>query len=159
MSIDFSGYRLVPHLVPKPLWGKSIHKSLSRGKWNKIRASFISEADNKCASCCVSHEKGMICHEVWVYSITDHIAELDGFMLTCRDCNFVHHIGKASTLGRQEEAILHMMRINQIDREEALAVTETSLEEWSERSAITDWKILIPQALIEEYPDLSAINL
>lgn len=152
--------RLVPELVPRPLWGKSVHKTIKRSQWEReIRKKVIDEANNVCATCGASYDKGMICHEEWEYNDDAHIARLIGFRLICRDCNFVNHYGKAGTLGLAKEALIHLSKVNQIEEAEAKVIISAAIDEWLKRSLIEDWEIKISPILITEYPLLLEIDL
>jgi len=160
MSKQKPNPRLVPELVPSPLWGKSVHKTIKRSQWDReIRKKVLDQANNICATCGASYEKGMICHEEWEYVDDAHIARLIGFRLICRDCNFVNHYDKAGTLGRAEDALLHLSKVNQIKEEAAKAIISASIDKWIERSSIEDWKIEISPKLIAEYPILHDVDL
>jgi hypothetical protein len=100
----------------------------------------------------------MVCHEVWHYRDQDHVALLVGFKLICQDCNFVHHLGKASTLDRADAAIQHMMRVNRIPEEEARELASRAFDTWLQRSLIREWAIAISDQLKEEFPFLSDVR-
>lgn len=60
-------YRLMPELVPRPLWGISAYRLLGRGKaWRAIRQATLEAGGQEC-SICRSTESGLTCHERWSY--------------------------------------------------------------------------------------------
>ncbi len=160
MPTRSASLKLVPELVPRPLWGRSVNKALPRTAWERdVRAKVKAKAGGVCEDCGASYEKGMICHEDWRYDEQERTATLMSFRLICRDCNFVHHLGKASTLGLEQSAIAHLTRVNNIDQEEAARIVTAATERWFQRSLIEDWTISISGQLIQEFPLLSGLKL
>jgi len=160
MPTESAPLKLVPELVPRPLWGRSINRALPRTSWERgVRAKVIKRAGGKCEDCGASYEKGMICHEDWQYNAQERTATLRSFKLICRDCNFVHHLGKASTLGLEEAAIAHLIRVNNISQAEASRIVSAAIERWLQLSLIEDWTLSISGQLTDEFPLLSGLKL
>jgi hypothetical protein len=44
-------HRLVPELVPKPLWGKSAKNTLGPTAWKQIRQDVLAAAEHACEMC------------------------------------------------------------------------------------------------------------
>jgi hypothetical protein len=99
----------------------------------------------------------MVCHEVWEYSDQSHVALLVGFRLICQNCNFVHHLGKASTLGLGDAAIQHIMRVDRISEGEAKETASRAFDTWLQRSLVEHWTMSISDQLQEEFPFLSDV--
>jgi hypothetical protein len=81
--------RLVPALVPEPLWGRSVYQLLraSRrgGAWKRLRADVVARAGGACHVCGERQERFMVCHEVWDYDDDAGVATLMAFALNCWD--------------------------------------------------------------------------
>lgn len=152
-------YRLVPDMVPKPLFKRNIRTAIGKSRWTKqIRANVIAEQGKICQYCGASYEKGMICHEVWDYSETDRIAVISDFRIICQDCNFATHLGKAEMLGKREYAISHIAKVNGISEQEAEQVALKAILLWFKRSEISEWSLSISSELKQKYPILSTIG-
>lgn len=153
-------FLLTPELVPRPLWGRSVYRSVRRSVWDgAIRRRVLEEAGGKCEICAGSYETGMICHEVWHYDDEVHSALLMGFKLICKDCNFVHHFGKASTLGLAEDAVRHLIRVNAIGEDEARTLVSEAIRLWLQRSSIDNWIVAISNDLVARFPFLSGVAI
>ncbi|MBA3532718.1 MAG: hypothetical protein H0T73_12405 [Ardenticatenales bacterium] len=166
--------KLKPALVPSPLWYRSVCKVLgSKSKaWRSIRAQVLDAAKEACYHCGAHHAKGMICHEVWDYDDSSHIARLNRFNLVCPDCDAVLHFGftfvlafrqeaegKANVIAEQRERVVAQLKqVNSISEAEALAVMEFAGRQHSERSRHS-WQIEIASSLIDAYPLLANLRL
>jgi hypothetical protein len=125
--------KLLPGLVPEPLWGKSVCNVLRntgcRSAWEKLRGTVLEESSNKCHYCSASYESHMVCHEVWEYDDLNGVATLVELLIVCRDCNSVLHVGMSLVIGskrgkseivdRGEQALQHLRKVNRITRKEA----------------------------------------
>src|SRR5687767_9775477 len=135
-------HRLVPELVPSPLWGRSASRLLSRSDWRRLRQAVLQEAEGHCQVCGDEQEKGMVAHEVWAYNDDDAVATLVDVRLHCRPCDSVVHIGfTGRVLGPEalERAKAHMMRINSITRSEVEDLVVIARSQWHERSS-REWR-------------------
>ncbi len=149
-------WRLLPELVPRPLWGVSAYRILSRTRWNKIRALVLYQAANTCFVCAKVQDKGMVCHEVWNCDDSQHIAQLVRLAILCPDCNFVHHLGRAGQIGVQDRAVAHMIAVNGMSKADASVVVRTAFEEWEERSQHR-WRIAVDDGLVARFPDFAML--
>jgi len=152
--------RLVPEMIPKALFRRSVYRTVKRSVWdNEIRARVIEEANQTCAYCGARYEKGMFCHEEWKYMDKTHVARLVGFKLVCRDCSNAIHYGKSSTLGIQGKVEEHLAKVNDISMDEVKKLVREAVDVWIIRSGIQDWRIEIDEALIEDYPVLADVEI
>ena len=147
--------KLVPHLVPKPLWGKSAANLLPRASWDRIRADILTAANHKC-QVCKEKSRMLSCHEMWLYDDKNGVATLVEFRMQCRDCDQVVHMGRAVKHGGGRAALIHLCRINFISPKEGRAIYDGAMADWKERSKRT-WRIDVAKALLERYPQLSAL--
>ena len=71
-------YKLVPELVPRPLWGISAPRALKKSAaWKAIREETLSEVGEKCQFC--DAEARLECHYKWDYGDKKGVAILVGF--------------------------------------------------------------------------------
>lgn len=59
--------RLMPALVPAPLWGRSVYQILRAtrrgGAWKRLRADVVDRAGGDCHVCGTHQDRFMVCHE------------------------------------------------------------------------------------------------
>lgn len=92
-------HKLVPELVPEPLWGVSAYRALGKSTpWKAIRQDTLNEASNRCQFC-DSEEPQLACHDKWEYDDRKGIAKLIGFETRCPLCHLATHIGRAMRIG------------------------------------------------------------
>src|SRR6266566_926444 len=121
-------------LVPSPLWGKSLAGIARRGwgkQWDSIRAKEMSRTTGSCEHC---GGRGILVHEHWEYDDSTRVQSLAGFAVTCDECSLVHHFGRASRIGRENEALAHLMLVNRISQRDAEALVERAFDVWQARS-------------------------
>jgi len=83
-------------------------------------------------------------HEVWKYDDLKHIQKLVGFILLCRMCHHVKHIGLAGILAKRGEldyndVIEHFCRVNDCAKSEFQKHKTKAFDVWSKRSE-HEWK-------------------
>ncbi len=161
---------LKPELVPRPLIGRSVFKALARGKeWISIRESAIESARGACEICGSKNDKGMICHEVWDYDDTKHLATLIKFQLICPYCNFVVHVGGSGNVwggnlsmdiysDPTSIALEHIIEVNGISLDNAIQLLADANKLHDERSKF-DWEITIAYDLKVKFPVLDGLTL
>jgi hypothetical protein len=130
-------------LVPSTVWESSLYKLMPREVWNRIRDDFIKENGRKC-QVCGETEGTMNLHEIWNYNDTQHIQKLDGFILLCKMCHHVKHIGLAGILANEgkldyNEVIRHFCKVNDCSETEFEKDRKGAFEIWAKRSA-SEWK-------------------
>ena len=104
-------------LVPEPLWGKSLAKTLKRSEWDRVRRTVYQRQGFKCGIC--GAEGRLLCHEVWSYDDENHVQTLVGFKAVCNNCNNCIHMGRAHILSREgkiniREVYEHYARVNEL---------------------------------------------
>ena len=151
--------KLTPELVPQPLWYRNIRKSLGRKKWERlVRNPTLEKHNHECQICGATHEKGMICHEIWKYDDENCISTLTGFTVICPLCNFATHLGLANIIDESGKALAQIAQINAVSLEEAQRLVAKAFDMWEMRSQ-HEWSIMIDAALINEFPFLEEITL
>ncbi len=146
--------RLIPRLVPAPLWGLSGSRLLKASQWKRIRLDALDAAGGACVVCGAARDKGMICDEEWSY--TDGVALLTGVRIVCPDCNAVTHIGRTGADGYYDVARDHMARVNGITPAEADERIAQRFDAWRLQSS-QSWTIDVAPGLLERYPELALL--
>jgi hypothetical protein len=154
-------YRLVPELVPKPLWGISASKTL-RFAWKKIRQDVLAAANQKCELC--DHEPNpyygdpLNCHEVWHYDDRHAVATLIQLRAQCNDCDSAVHIGRAIVHGAGDKAFAQLQKVNSISYAEAERLYDAALAQWKSRSKVA-WQMRVAEPLVARYPALARLAI
>ena len=114
-----SKIKLTKELVPKTEGGENLRAELSKMQWQKLRQQTVTKANYRC-ECCGgvlgygwhSHEHPYECHEIWKYYDDIGVQQLVGLQALCKKCHQVKHIGLAKNQGRYDEALQHLMKVN-----------------------------------------------
>jgi len=147
--------RLMPELVPKPLWGISLYRLLPRSQWESIRLGELALSGNHCAVCSTAGP-GLICHEQWFYNDAQDLAVLVGFEIHCQECDLVTHMGRAFKNGLGPRAIAQFCKQNSSNPELAMAAFEHALSTFRKRNKKT-WTVGLHDAVIDKYPNLAEL--
>jgi len=154
-----ASYRLIPELVPEPLWGKSAYKMLGgRAAWKKrIRPDALTKSDNRCGIC-ESAEERLICHDKWQYDDKAATATLIDFEIHCSACDSVTHFGRlAAGIGLEEAlqiVVPHLCKINQCTADKAVQIMLDAGTIFNKHSQ-KKWKVMVAAALVKMYPELA----
>jgi hypothetical protein len=130
-------------LVPSTVWESSLYRLMPREIWNRIRGHFIEENGRKCQVC--GETTGIMnLHEIWNYDDSKHIQKLKGFILLCKMCHHVKHIGLAGILAEEgkldyNEVMRHFCKVNNCSEKEFEKHKEEAFETWEKRSKF-EWK-------------------
>jgi hypothetical protein len=162
-------HKLVPAMVPRPLWGRSVYNRLPRKQWEKLRRTVLEAAANTCNRCAAHYESHMVCNEVWQYDDQQHVATLKAFEIVCRDCDSVLHLGKSLLIGgkrgdegtaeRGEQAVAQLMKVNGITKQQANKLIDDAFGKWMDRSKRKTWAIQIAPEVVETFPILTDLAL
>jgi hypothetical protein len=125
-------------LVPRTSWYSNIRSSVSTEEWDMIRRDVYRKAGHQCEIC---QAKGMVhCHETWEYDDKNHIQKLVGLICLCPPCHNVKHIGYAALHGKADDAIKHLMKINNWTLDKSMKYISKQFDIWQERSK-NNWTI------------------
>jgi hypothetical protein len=135
--------KLTAELVPSTVWYSSLYRLLPREVWNNLREGIIGENGRKC-QICGETEGTMNFHEVWQYDDVNHVQKLGGFILLCRTCHNVKHIGLAGILADEgkldyENLVKHFCVVNGCSVQEFKTHVKDTFAIWRERSK-HQWK-------------------
>lgn len=160
-SIGATVPKLMPHLVPKPLWGKSaaqLFKGKGHGVWKRIRSDALQVAPNACQVCSEpGPDSTLNCHELWDYDDEHSTATLVGLRIQCRNCDCAVHMGRAEKHGFLDVAIAQLCKVNGITEPEAIRLYRRAKGVWSQRNK-KQWRIVVAKRLMEQYPELAALE-
>jgi len=135
--------KLEIELVPSTVWYQSLYRLLPREVWNNIRKEVIEENGRKCQIC--GETEGVInLHEIWKYDDKKHIQKLEGFILLCKMCHHVKHIGLAGILASEgkldyKKVVEHFCKVNKCTKEDFEKYINRAFEIWEKRSKY-QWK-------------------
>ena len=135
--------KLEIELVPSTVWFSSLHRLMSRKAWNGVRDNIISKNGRKC-QICAETEGTLNLHEIWEYDNKNHIQKVKGFILLCKMCHHVKHIGLAGILANEgkldyNEVIRHFCKVNNCSEREFEKHVNDAFAIWRERS-LQQWK-------------------
>jgi hypothetical protein len=135
--------KLEIELVPSTVWYSSLYRLLPREVWNNIRNEIIKENGRKC-QICGETEGVMNMHEIWNYDDRKRIQKLEGFILLCKMCHHVKHIGLAGILASQgkldyDKVVEHFCKVNKCTETEFEEHEAKAFEVWQKRSK-HQWK-------------------
>jgi hypothetical protein len=151
-------FRLKPHLVPRPLWGKSAANLVKRADWERIRCDALTAARCACQVCCTAAPHGGLnCHELWDYDDEDGTATLVGLRIQCKNCDGAVHIGLAVRRGFGKSAIAQLVKVNVISPREAKMLYRSAMDEWRRRNK-KQWRIVVATFLVDRYPALAILE-
>lgn len=154
--------RLVPELVPRPLWGRSAHRMLARRvAWaKKIRPDALAKAKNCCSICGSTGEGPLTCHDKWRYDDKTATAKLVGFEIHCGKCDAATYSGRLMNKGLPKEveidALQHFCSVNRCTPKDFRCVLASAMDEWHKRSE-RQWTVKVAAPLIKRYPELAAL--
>ncbi|XES77819.1 MAG: HNH endonuclease [Candidatus Bathyarchaeia archaeon] len=130
--------KLSAELVPSTVWYSSLYRLLPSDVWNRLRDQIIKENGRKCQIC--GETTGtMNLHERWSYNDTTHIQKLEGFILLCRMCHHIKHIGLAGILANEgkldyTKVVKHFCSVNSCSEKEFTKHVNEAFSTWSKRS-------------------------
>lgn len=135
--------KLEIELVPSTVWYSSLYRLLPREIWDRVRNEIIIKKGRKC-QICGETEGVMNLHEIWKYDDEKHIQKLEGFILLCKLCHHIKHIGLAGILASEgkldyDEVIEHFCKVNGCTRKEFEEHETKAFDIWRRRS-MHQWK-------------------
>lgn len=129
---------LRPWMVPQPLWGKNLRALLSQKQWDQVRKDAYARSGYRCKVCGSKGSQWPVeADEAWEYDDERLTHTLKGVIALCPDCHRVRHWGKSMVDGKTEEALAHLMKVNNIGRFEAKHIADEAMAQWQIRSQKT----------------------
>lgn len=128
--------KLTIELVPRGQWGANLRSELPKAEWDRLRRDVYAAAGHRCEICGGRGPKWPVeCHERWRYDEETKIQHLEGLIALCPACHRVKHMGRSMSIGRGEEALAHLMKVNGWSESDANHYVEAVFETWSRRSS------------------------
>ena len=94
-----------------------------------------AQNSHKCEICSgKGYRHPVECHEKWHYNFETNVQKLIGLEALCPNCHKVKHIGLALSQGRGDRSIKHLMKVNGISENEAIAYIEQVFQDWEYKS-------------------------
>jgi hypothetical protein len=130
--------KLTAELVPSTVWFSSLYRLMPKDAWDNIRNGIIKENGRKC-QICGETEGTMNLHEIWEYDDAKHVQRLREFILLCKMCHHIKHIGLAGILANQgkldyNELMKHFCKVNRCSEKDFKKHIDDAFKVWSERS-------------------------
>lgn len=124
-------------LIPATSWFASLANLLSRESWGRLRLPLVDHHGG-CQDC--GHPHRLEAHEAWSYDEDAGIQSLDGILVLCRFCHETRHLGRARMMGRFDEAVGRLARINRLRNDEIASYVQNVSENWHRRSSMS-WQL------------------
>ena len=128
---------------------------LKRKLWDVIGRSVRARAEGRCEMCGQESTR-LECHEVWSHDDERRVARLVGSKAICSPCHLSTHMGRATSIGRQDQAIDHLMEVNGWTSDEARPYVAHAMQEYVRRSKnawvvdVSDLPIIVQSLEAEE---------
>jgi inhibitor of KinA sporulation pathway (predicted exonuclease) len=142
--------RLKVELVPELAWGRNVRAVVGAGTWEALRwylgaarwqPGSLSvrfpdrpyRAKLLCAYCKAEQET-LDLHEEWHYDEAKRTQRLTSLKPICSECHLSKHLGYAQTIGRGEDALTHLARVNGWSKRQAQQHSDFAFSLWRSRS-------------------------
>lgn len=133
--------KLTIELVPATAWYSNVRSNVTPSQWDVLRKECYKNAGYKCEICGGKGPKHPVeCHEIWEYNDESFTQTLKGLIALCPKCHSVKHIGRSNAIGKGQEALLHLSKVNGIKEDEAIGYINESFKVWSKRSE-SNWTL------------------
>lgn len=137
--------KLTIELVPKTAWYSNVRSIVSKDQWDLIRKQVYDKAYSLCQICGgVGPKHPVEAHEIWSYEKDSGEQRLEEILALCPDCHQVKHIGLAEVNGKMEEALVHFMKVNEMNRKDSIKYINHQFELWAKRSKLK-WALNISE--------------
>lgn len=124
-------------LVPSSSWYDNLRSRLPKAEWDRLRKAAYAAAGHKCEVCGGKGRRWPVeAHEIWEYDEATRVQRLAGLVALCPSCHEVKHFGRAQSVGRGDDALDHLMRVNRWTEKQAWAHIEESFAVWERRSSV-----------------------
>lgn len=128
------GHGLFVDLIPRSCWFTNARTCIDARDWERVRQMVLQRADRTCEACKDSSNPRLEVHERWKFIARTHVQTLRRLILLCARCHEATHFGRASIIGRGEEAMAHLRRVTGMTKSQATAHLERAFARWTERS-------------------------
>lgn len=141
LNVAVSAMRLPVEMVPESQWGCNLRSWLPKADWDTLRKEQYEIAHHRCEVCGGKGAKWPVeCHERWEYDPVHQVQKLVGLVALCPRCHQVKHLGRTMAVGKLDDAIEHLQKVNGIGKELSNAYVREVFAVWKARSA-HEWKL------------------
>jgi hypothetical protein len=147
--------KLLPVLIPKPLWGINAHSLIGGSAWQRMRRDTFLR-DKHC--CVICQQQGPLeCHEVFLYDDATGTAVLTKLESRCAECHSFNHLGRLRKVDPQgfKRALVCIGRINDIGSEEVILLVKNAFSLHKNRTR--PWQLKVTEDLLKPYPELKRL--
>ena len=138
------GSGLFVDLIPASCWFTNVRSCVDARDWDRLRRMVYDRAANECEACGAAKNPAaqiwMEAHERWAYDGSAGIQSLTRLICLCSPCHRATHFGFAEVTGHAEEALQHLMDVNDWDRSTARRHVEAAAQLWTQRSRL-EWEL------------------
>lgn len=147
--------KIIPVLVPKPLWRINAHALLAKETWHRIRCDTFARDNHLCVIC--GQRLPLECHEVFSYDDTTGIALLKKLESRCTDCHACNHLGRLRKQSPEEfkQALIRIGSINKMRPGEVILLVKEAFRLHKTRTR--PWEVRVTEDLLRSYPELSEL--
>lgn len=141
--------RLSVDLVPERMWRRNVRAVVGKTTWDALRwhfgatlckPSFLKidfptkkhRAKLRCAVCSAEPRR-LELHEEWRYDDIRRSQRLVALIPICSACHLSKHLGYANVIGRADEALSHLAKVNQWPLKQAERYRTQVFEKWEKR--------------------------
>lgn len=130
--------------VPESGWFTNVRSCTDARDWDRLRRMIYDRADNACEACGRTRDPAQAlwldAHERWAYDTAAGVQRLTRLVSLCSPCHLATHFGFAQVTGREDEAMLQLMYVNDWDWATARDHVDASARLWADRSRL-DWDL------------------
>ena len=154
--IGFNTLKLIPVLVPKPLWGINAHDLLAWETWQRIRRDTFARDNHLCVIC--EQQLPLECHEVFSYNDNAGIAVLEKLESRCAECHACNHLGRLRKRSpdKFQHALVRIGRLNKMRPAEVILLVKNAFRVHSTQTR--PWDLKVAPDLLRSYPELALLE-
>lgn len=141
-------------LIPTTCWFTNVRSWVAPRDWDRIRRMVTRRSSYTCEACGAPEGRGerrwVEAHERWSYNSKRSVQSLRRLVCLCSDCHRVTHYGLAEIQGTADQALRHLMAVNDLDLPQAKSHIAVATDLWRARSLRTwtlDLDILSQQGI------------
>lgn len=151
-----SSLKLIPVLIPKPLWGVNAHNLLEGQCWQNIRRNTFLRSDYCCVIC--QRKKPLECHEVFKFDDEKGVAVLLRLEGRCEDCHACNHLGRLKKVNPKgfKRALAYIGFVNQITPQVVIRIVGEAFD--VHKSRTRPWEMKVDPELLQIYPQLKRLE-
>jgi hypothetical protein len=148
--------RLIPVLIPRPLWGINAHRLLAGEQWQRMRRDTFSRDNHQCVIC--QQQRQLECHEVFSYDDNTGKAVLERLESRCPNCHDCNHLGRLRKKDPEgfKRALVRISDINNMKPKEVILLVKEAFLLHSTRTR--PWEVRVAPDLLNAYPELAKLE-